>query len=74
MSSSSRSIRWSVFRVRSHTSSRAFFTYSVKYTDVELITMAREREHSRTDGGIHTPDPPPIDVITEDTLAPETLA
>ena len=36
--------------------------------------MAPDREHIRPDGGIDTLDPPPIDVLTEDTLEPETLA
>jgi hypothetical protein len=36
--------------------------------------MASDREHIRPDGGIDTLDPPPIDVLTEDTLEPEALA
>jgi hypothetical protein len=32
------------------------------------------RDHIRPDGGIDTSDPPPIDVIDEETLKPETLA
>ena len=36
--------------------------------------MATDRTHVRPDGGIDTLDPPPIDVLTEETLAPETLA
>ena len=36
--------------------------------------MTPDREPIRPDGGIGTLDPPPIDVLTEDTLEPETLA
>ena len=36
--------------------------------------MAPDRDHIRPDGGIGTLDPPPIDVLTEETLEPETLA
>ena len=36
--------------------------------------MAPDRTHIRPDGGIDTLDPPPVDVLTEETLAPETLA
>ena len=36
--------------------------------------MAPDHEHIRPDGGIDTLDPPLIDVLTEDTLEPETLA
>jgi hypothetical protein len=36
--------------------------------------MTHDRDHVRPDGGIDTLDPPPIDVLTEDTLEPETLA
>ena len=36
--------------------------------------MTPDREHIRPDGGIDTLDPPPIDVLTEETLAPERLA
>ena len=46
----------------------------MKYTDFELTVMTPDRDHVRPDGGIDTLDPPPIDVLTEDTLEPETLA
>ena len=46
----------------------------MKYTDLELTTMAPDRDHIRPDSGIGTLDPPPIDVLTEETLEPETLA
>ena len=46
----------------------------MKYTDFELTPMTPDRDHVRPDGGIDTLDPPPIDVLTEDTLEPETLA
>ena len=46
----------------------------MKYTDFELTPMTPDRDHVRLDGGIDTLDPPPIDVLTEDTLEPETLA
>jgi len=36
--------------------------------------MAPDRDRVRPDGGIDTLDPPPIDVIDEETLSPETLA
>lgn len=36
--------------------------------------MAPDHDHVRPDGGIDTLDPPPIDILTEDTLEPETLA
>ncbi|MFC6942714.1 helix-turn-helix domain-containing protein [Salinirubellus sp. GCM10025818] len=34
----------------------------------------RNRDRVRPDGGIDTLDPPPIDVVDEETLEPETLA
>lgn len=40
----------------------------------ELTVMNPNREHIRPDGGISMLDPPPIDVLTEETLEPETLA
>ena len=46
----------------------------MKYTDFELTIMPPDREHIRPDGGIDTLDPPPIDVLTGDTLEPEALA
>jgi hypothetical protein len=36
--------------------------------------MASGHEPIRPDGGSDTLDPPPIEVLTEDTLEPETLA
>ncbi|WP_276256737.1 DUF7437 domain-containing protein [Halomontanus rarus] len=36
--------------------------------------MTPDRERVRPDGGIDTLDPPPIDVMDEETLEPETLA
>jgi hypothetical protein len=46
----------------------------VKYTDFELIAMTPDRDHIRPDGGVGTLNPPPIDVLNEETLRPETLA
>ena len=46
----------------------------MKYTDFGLTVMTPDREPIRPDGGINTLDPPPIDILTEDTLEPETLA
>ncbi|AHG05547.1 transcriptional regulator, TrmB (plasmid) [Halobacterium sp. DL1] len=46
----------------------------MKYTDFELTTMTPDHDHIRPDGGIDTLDPPPIDVLNEETLEPETLA
>lgn len=46
----------------------------MKYTDFELTGMTPDRDHSRPDGGIDMLDPPPIDVLDEETLEPETLA
>jgi hypothetical protein len=36
--------------------------------------MAHDRDHVRSDGGIGTLDPPPIDVVDKETLKPERLA
>ena len=36
--------------------------------------MAPNHDRGRPDGGIQPLDPPPIDVMDEETLSPETLA
>ena len=36
--------------------------------------MPSEHDSIRADGGIDTFDPPPVDIIDEETLAPETMA
>lgn len=46
----------------------------MKYTDFELSYMTPDRDHICPDGGIETLDPPPSDVLDEETLEPETLA
>jgi len=46
----------------------------VKYMDFELMGMTADRNRVRSDGGIDARDPPPMDVIDEETLKPETLA
>lgn len=47
---------------------------SLKYMDFELVTMTSDRDCIRPDGGIDALDPPPIDIMDEETLEPEALA
>jgi len=47
---------------------------SLKYMDFELIGMTSDRDRVRPDGGIDALDPPPMDVMDEEMLKPETLA
>lgn len=47
---------------------------SLKYTDYELTNMTADHDGVRSDGGIDALDPPPRDVMDEETLKPETLA
>ncbi len=42
--------------------------------DFELNRMTSDYDQLRSDGGIRTLDPPPIDALDEETLEPETLA
>lgn len=42
--------------------------------DFELASMTPDHDRVRPDGGIDALDPPPIDVMDEETLKPETLS
>ena len=46
----------------------------MKYIDFERTDMTPDPNRVRSDGGIDTLNPPPIDVMDEETLEPETLA
>ncbi len=47
---------------------------SLKYMNFELVTMTPDHDRIRPDGGIDALDPPPMDVMDEETLEPGTLA
>ncbi len=46
---------------------------SLKYTDFEQVSMTAD-DRIRSDGGIDALDPPPADIMDEETLDPATLA